>query len=77
MRVELFCFTCPYFSWSWKIDPDEVRSALSRWLSRHGDVHIREIRHDTVASFWYPPQLLVTIYYDEAGEGAPAPRDAR
>jgi hypothetical protein len=29
---------------------------------------VREIRHDTVASVWYPPQLFVSIYYDAPGE---------
>lgn len=64
MHVEVFCFTRPYFSWSWKIDADEVRATLSTWLGRNRDTQVREIRHDTVASFWYPPQLFVTIYYD-------------
>jgi hypothetical protein len=64
----MFCFSKPYFAWSWKIDPDEVRGAVSAWLARNRDAVVREIRHDTVASVWYPPQLFVSIYYDAPGE---------
>lgn len=66
MKVQTFCFAQPYFSWSWKIDPQEVQGAIAGWLSRNAGVAIREIKHDTVASIWYPPQLFVSIYYDAA-----------
>ena len=64
MRVQIFCFTQPYFSWTWKINPAEVQSTISEWIAQNQDVAIREINHDTVASFWYPPQLFVSIYYE-------------
>jgi hypothetical protein len=72
MQVQVFCFSRPYFAWSWKIDPEEVRSALAAWLARHRHVEVRDIRHDTVASVWYPPQLFVTVYYDDATAGTHA-----
>ena len=65
MRVQVFCFTRPYFSWSWKIDQHEVQSTVAHWLSRNSAIEVREIKHDTVASFWYPPQLFVSVYYEE------------
>ena len=65
MRVQVFCFSQPYFSWSWKIDPQEVQGTIANWLSRNSGFSVREIKHDTVASFWYPPQLFVSVYYEE------------
>ena len=65
MRVQVFCFTRPYLSWSWKIDPHEVQATIANWLGRNRGIAVREIRHDTVASFGYPPQLFVSLYYEE------------
>ena len=64
MRVQVFCFSKPYFSWSWKIDPTQVQATIASWLDQHPELAVREVKHDLVSSFWYPPQLFVFIYYD-------------
>lgn len=66
MRLRAFTFAPPYFSWSWKIDAAEVQRTVSSWLEENPDVVIREIKHDTVTSFWYPPQFMVCVYFDDA-----------
>ena len=70
MQFQMFCFTKPYFSWSWKLDPDSVQREISNWLAQNKGIVVREIKHDTVASFWYPPQLFVSLYYQAYGEKA-------
>lgn len=63
MRIKIFEFSKPFFSWTWKIIPANVESQVSAWLNEHPDVQIESIHHTSFASFWYPPQLLVTVYY--------------
>lgn len=77
MRLQVFCFTQSSFSWSWKIDPEQIQSSISEWLSRHSTLVIREIKHDTVASVWYPPQLIVSIYYEDPANDGAAPDTPR
>jgi hypothetical protein len=63
MKVQLFTFTKPYFSLTWKIDPVEVERSVSTWLSQNPGINIMTIKHDAVSSFWYPSQLFIFIYY--------------
>jgi hypothetical protein len=63
MRMKLFTFSKPYFSMTWKIDPTEVEHQVSTWLNDNPHIHIESIHHTSVASFWYPTQLLIVIYY--------------
>jgi hypothetical protein len=48
---------------TWKIDPTEVEHQVSTWLNDNPHIHIESIHHTSVASFWYPTQLLIVIYY--------------
>lgn len=50
---------------TWKVDPGEITSMISSWLEQNPNIEVREIKHDVVASFWYPPQLIVFIYYTD------------
>jgi hypothetical protein len=59
----MFSFSKPYFSLSWKLDQAEVESTISNWLEQYPDVEIATIKHDAVASFWFPTQFFVSIYY--------------
>lgn len=68
MRVETLCFTRPYWSFNWKLDPEELAVRLSEWLRDHQDIIIQKIHHDVVGGFWYPPQLIVTIYFQKNSE---------
>ena len=63
MRVQMFSITKPYFSATWKVDPEEMAAQISAWLQQNKGVEVKEIQHNVVASFWYPPQLIVFIYY--------------
>lgn len=63
MRLKTFAFAAPYFSLSWKISAAEVESTINDWLGRNPGVEVVVVTHDPVASFWYPPQLFVSIYY--------------
>ena len=63
MKVRVFAFTKPYFSITWKLEQAEIESTVSDWLSRNPDITVVTIKHDSVASFWYPTQLFVSIYY--------------
>jgi hypothetical protein len=63
MKVQIFTFSKPYFSWTWKIDPVEVEMTISNWLGRNSDAEIVTIKHNAVSSFWYPSQLFIAIYY--------------
>lgn len=65
MKLQFFSFASPYFSWSWKIEAIEVNRTVSEWMSRNPGITVREIKHDTIPSFWYPPQLLISIYYED------------
>lgn len=65
MRVEILSVTKPYFSMSWKLDPVEMKIKLEDWFREHTNVHIEDIKHDVVTSFWYPPQMFVTIYFKD------------
>lgn len=66
MQLKIFSFRVSVFSWSWKVDAEKAEQVVSAWLQANPGLAIREIRHDTIAQFWYPPQLLVSIYYDTA-----------
>ena len=63
MRMKLFAFSKPYFSLVWKIIPTEVESQVSAWFNENPDAQIESIHHTNISNFWYPPQLLITIYY--------------
>lgn len=65
MRIQSFSISRPYFSMTWKVDPGEITSMISSWLEQNPNIEVREIKHDVVASFWYPPQLIVFIYYTD------------
>lgn len=65
MRVQSFSISKPYFSMTWKVDPNEMTSMISAWLAQNPSIEVREIKHDVVASFWYPPQLIAFIYYTD------------
>jgi len=64
MKVKVFAFSMPYFSLTWKIDPNEVELAVADWLARNPDAKVVAIKHDAVTSFWYPPQLFVSLYHE-------------
>ncbi|MCO6465098.1 MAG: hypothetical protein J5I53_00640 [Bradyrhizobiaceae bacterium] len=64
MQVKVFTFSKPYFSWSWKIDPLEVELNIANWLRSNPNIKIFSIQHNAVATFWYPTQLFVTVYYE-------------
>lgn len=66
MKLQLFSFTSPYFSWTWKIDALEANRAVAEWMTANPGITVREIKHDTIPSFWYPPQFLISIYYEDA-----------
>ena len=63
MQVKIFSFTPSMYRL--KIDANEVERCLNAWLAEHADKKIHQIVHDTLSSFWYSPQLIVTIYYEE------------
>lgn len=63
MQVKIFEFSKSVFSWSWKISSEEIEMQISAWLDQHPDIQIESIQHSSFASFWSPPQLLVSIYY--------------
>jgi hypothetical protein len=63
MKVQVFAFSKPYFSLTWKIEESEISSTISNWLSRNPEIEIETIKHNSVPSFWYPTQLFVFIYY--------------
>ncbi|MGX9720889.1 hypothetical protein [Stenotrophomonas acidaminiphila] len=38
-------------------------SVANDWLGRNPDIGVVAVKHDPVASFWYPPQLFIPVYY--------------
>jgi hypothetical protein len=63
MRVQVFSVTKSFFSFTWKLDPEELGARLSGWLQENPNIEIKEIKHDVVNGVWYPPQLIVFVYY--------------
>jgi hypothetical protein len=63
MQIQLFTFSKPFFSATWKIDPVEVGTTISNWLRRNPDIDVITIKHTAITSFMYPSQLFVSIYY--------------
>ena len=70
MRVEIITFTRPFWSLNWQLDPDDMAIRLSDWLRENEAIEIHKINHDVVTSFWYPPQIIVAIYYRKLGESS-------
>jgi hypothetical protein len=68
MRVEIFSIARPYFSFNWQLDPADMAIKLANWFRENPNIDVKEIKHDVVASSWYPPQLVVTIYFIERTE---------
>ena len=51
MRVETLSFTRSYWSFNWRLDPEELSVRLSEWLRDHQDIIIQKIQHDVVGGF--------------------------
>ena len=64
MKIKVFEFSTPYWSWGWRISSNEVERTLAHWMSENSSAQIRDIKHTALGGVWHPPQLLVTIYYD-------------
>jgi hypothetical protein len=67
MNIKVFSFTKPYFS-VWKIPADKVESEINSWLLINPRAKVSEIKHDLTQGIWYPPQLIVTVYYTHSDE---------
>lgn len=67
MKIKVFTFSKPYFS-MWKIPTEKAEQEIQNWLAINSAIKIKEIKHDTIQGIWYSPQLIITIYYSEAGE---------
>ena len=64
MRVKVFEFSTKFWDWTWKIDPTKVENTLKDWFDNNSEVNVKHILHQNLQSFWYPPQLIVVIYYE-------------
>jgi hypothetical protein len=64
MKIKVFEFSTSYWSWGWRVSPQDVERALAQWVSENPNVQIRDIKHTTMGGLWHPPQLLITIYFD-------------
>lgn len=62
MNIRMFAATGG--KWTGKLELAPLESEIASWLSANPAISIREIRHDVVATFWAPPQLVVSIYFD-------------
>ena len=63
MKIKVFTFGRPYFSW-WKIPSEGIEPEISFWLLQNPRIKVREIKHDAFQGIWIPPQLIVSIYYE-------------
>lgn len=64
MKVKVFEFSKPYWSWGWRVEPSVIEDTLAAWFLDNPKSKIQYILHQNVGSgFWFPPQLVVTIYY--------------
>jgi len=64
MKAKVFEFSKPFWSWHWKLDPTNVENILRDWFDSNPQVKVKQILHENVESFWFPPQLIVVIYYE-------------
>jgi len=62
MNVRIF--TATGGKWNGKLELSDLQAEISSWLSSNPSISVREIRHDIVTTFWAPPQLVVSIYFD-------------
>ena len=64
MKIRVFEFSTPFWSWSWRVPPDHVERVIAQWVDENPSARIRDIKHSTMGGVWHPPQRLVTIYFD-------------
>jgi len=47
MKIKVFEFSTPYWSWGWRVSPQDVERALAQWASDNPNAQIRDIKHTT------------------------------
>ena len=57
-------FTILGAKWTGRLDIAPLETEIDAWLSSNPTISVREIRHDVVTTFWTPPQVIVSIYFD-------------
>ena len=62
MKVRMFHLRGSW--WTWKLPIGAIEREVSVWLAANTGISIREIRHDMQPGFLFPPQFIVTIYYN-------------
>lgn len=62
MQIKMFSFSPSSFGL--RINPEEVENTVAKWLMEHPQIRVHTIQHSTTSSFWYTPQLLVSIYFE-------------
>jgi hypothetical protein len=62
MKIKVFNFKKPYFSW-WDIPTTQMENEIENWLLKNDNIEVINIRHDRFQGIWFSPQLIVTIYY--------------
>ncbi len=62
MRVKTFSYSAVFS----KIDVSRFTIDFDAWVKSNAGIEIKEIKHDiSSGAFWYPPQLVVSVYYVE------------
>ena len=64
MKVKVFEFSTRYWSKSWKVDAGDIENTLNQWLATNPAAQIRHVKHENLGGVWYPPQLIISIYYE-------------
>ncbi len=67
MNIKVFAFSRSYFS-SWNLAAGNIEQEIKTWLAANPGIRVKEIRHDSFQGIWFPPQLIVSIYFTPAGE---------